>query len=472
MTAYFDKRDSQASRYRSVALPPTRENRSRQSMKLVVRGELALLDVVILGLTLITCITAIASQPVELQSAPWAPLVLLILPFYVAAAFNGGAYSDDAILNPLSSIICSAKALSVAVLLVLLVAFALHRSDEVPRSAFLISVVCSGLALAAARTVYTVRARRLSGGRLINELLILDGLKFRAAQADFVFDAESNGLIPDAKDPVMLHRFGTLTKTFDRVVIACSEARREQWTVLLKGAEATGEILAPNFNELGAIGIGNFCGYDTFQVSRKTLGLRARAKKRLFDLAIAIPALIALLPLFILVAFAIKLESRGPVFFRQQRVGRGNRFFDVLKFRSMYVDLCDRNGSVSTQRGDPRVTRVGRFLRSTSIDELPQLINVLLSEMSIVGPRPHALGSLAEERLFWEIDTRYWYRHRLKPGITGLAQVRGFRGATETELDLVNRLQSDLEYIQDWRIWRDVGILIRTLGVFIHRNAF
>ena len=130
------------------------------------------------------------------------------------------------------------------------------------------------------------------------------------------------------------------------------------------------------------------------------------------------------------------------------------------------------SGARSTGRHDDRVTRVGRFIRAHSLDELPQLFNVLRGEMSIVGPRPHALGSRAEDKLFWDIDTSYWHRHAVKPGLTGLAQVRGYRGATETVSDLSNRLQADLEYLSGWSLWRDIAIIFATFRVLIHRNAY
>ena len=158
--------------------------------------------------------------------------------------------------------------------------------------------------------------------------------------------------------------------------------------------------------------------------------------------------------------------------FIQRRMGRGNQFFDMFKFRSMRIEKLDHDGQASTARDDERITRVGRFIRSTSIDELPQLINVLRGDMSIVGPRPHALGSRANNKLFWEVDGQYWQRHCLKPGLTGLAQVRGHRGATEREADLTDRLQADLEYIADWSIRRDLAIILRTIAVLRHQNAY
>ena len=160
------------------------------------------------------------------------------------------------------------------------------------------------------------------------------------------------------------------------------------------------------------------------------------------------------------------------MFLRQRRLGRGNRFFWIYKLRTMRVESSDADGNRSAGRTDDRVTRVGHFLRRTSIDELPQLLNVVKGEMSIVGPRPHALGSQAGDKLFWEVDTRYWQRHCLRPGITGLAQVRGFRGATDTEGDLSSRLQADLEYLAGWTIWRDIRISFATLRVMVHDRAY
>ena len=138
----------------------------------------------------------------------------------------------------------------------------------------------------------------------------------------------------------------------------------------------------------------------------------------------------------------------------------------------MRHDQADADGAQSTRKDDDRVTRVGRFIRATSIDELPQLLNVLRGEMSLVGPRPHALGSLAGDELFWEVDERYWHRHASKPGLTGLAQVRGYRGETKERQDLANRLYADLEYLSGWTIWRDISILLSTLRVIVHRNAY
>ena len=200
--------------------------------------------------------------------------------------------------------------------------------------------------------------------------------------------------------------------------------------------------------------------------------MRDRFTKRVFDLALAGGALLVLAPVLLLVALAIRLEDGGPALFLQRRVGRGNRFFEMIKFRSMTVAHSDHLGDISTARDDARITRVGRFIRRTSIDELPQLINVVLGDMSLVGPRPHALGSQAGDKLFWEVDARYWQRHSLRPGMTGLAQIRGLRGTTELEADLAQRLNADLEYLDGWSLARDIAILAGTLRVVVHEQAF
>ncbi|MFN7157658.1 MAG: sugar transferase, partial [Erythrobacter cryptus] len=235
-----------------------------------------------------------------------------------------------------------------------------------------------------------------------------------------------------------------------------------------------GEIVSEPAHSLGAVGVHRYddIGRTTLVVSTGPLALRARILKRGFDLVVASAALVLLSPLLLLVALLIKLEDGGPVLFVQRRLGRGNQFFEMYKFRSMRPEKLDPNGERSTARDDDRITRIGAFIRRTSIDELPQILNVLKGEMSIVGPRPHALGSRANNKYFWDIDRKYWQRHCLKPGLTGLAQVRGHRGATEQEKDLTDRLQSDLEYISGWSLRRDIGIMLRTVMVLCHRNAY
>jgi lipopolysaccharide/colanic/teichoic acid biosynthesis glycosyltransferase len=241
---------------------------------------------------------------------------------------------------------------------------------------------------------------------------------------------------------------------------------------VLKGVGVDVEVLTPELDQLGALGLRNTGAGAAVLVAAGPLGLRDRMVKRTLDVIVAMALLVLLAPLMLLTAAAIKTSSEGPVFFRQRRIGRGNHPFEVLKFRTMRLDACDANGARSASRDDDRVTTVGAVLRQTSVDELPQLLNVLKGEMSIVGPRPHAVGSTAENDFFWNIDDRYWQRGAVKPGITGLAQIRGFRGATGTRKDLTDRVQSDLEYLADWSIWKDLAIILRTIRVLAHPNAF
>ncbi|WP_051362122.1 exopolysaccharide biosynthesis polyprenyl glycosylphosphotransferase [Solimonas soli] len=179
-------------------------------------------------------------------------------------------------------------------------------------------------------------------------------------------------------------------------------------------------------------------------------------------------------PLLALIALAVRLDSPGPILFRQPRHAWNNAEFDVFKFRTMRWNPQGAPQPLrQTERGDPRVTRVGRFLRRTSLDELPQLFNVLRGEMSLVGPRPHAVDMRTEERLGSEIVETYAHRHRVKPGLTGLAQVRGYRGATHTAEQLRRRIEADLEYVEHWSLWLDLQILARTAWIVIRgHNAY
>jgi exopolysaccharide biosynthesis polyprenyl glycosylphosphotransferase len=187
------------------------------------------------------------------------------------------------------------------------------------------------------------------------------------------------------------------------------------------------------------------------------------------DIVIASVALVFLLPVMVLTAIAIKLDGPGPVIFRQRRKGFNGQEFVMLKFRTMSVQ---EDGAVVSQamRNDPRVTAVGRLLRSASIDELPQLVNVLSGEMSLIGPRPHAL---AHDDYFQKIVSDYAFRHHVKPGLTGWAQCNGSRGATPSAEQIERRIKLDLWYINNWSLLLDVQILFKTFFEVIRkRNAY
>jgi undecaprenyl-phosphate galactose phosphotransferase/putative colanic acid biosynthesis UDP-glucose lipid carrier transferase len=206
--------------------------------------------------------------------------------------------------------------------------------------------------------------------------------------------------------------------------------------------------------------------FPMVEMQRTPLTRIESGTKRLLDIVIAITSLIALSPLLTFTAVAIKLESRGPVIFRQRRHGFNGQAFIIWKFRTMKVQE-DGAAVVQARKADPRITRVGRFLRETSIDELPQLWNVLLGNMSIVGPRPHAL---IHDYEYGKMIANYAFRHHVKPGITGWAQVKGFRGGTP-QLELMQqRVQHDLWYIDNWSLSLDVLIIIKTMFEVLRRN--
>ncbi|WP_245324614.1 undecaprenyl-phosphate glucose phosphotransferase [Bradyrhizobium sp. AT1] len=197
----------------------------------------------------------------------------------------------------------------------------------------------------------------------------------------------------------------------------------------------------------------------TAELRRAPLSWKERALKRILDLVGASAALFVFAPVMVVTALLIKLSSKGPVFFRQTRHGFGGRAFKIFKFRTMRV-LEDGPTIVQAQKNDPRVTPIGKWLRKTSIDELPQLFNVLKGDMSLVGPRPHAAAHNSE---YEQIIGQYAFRHHVKPGITGWAQVHGYRGETKAVELMIKRVEHDLWYINNWSLFLDVGILLRTV---------
>jgi len=219
--------------------------------------------------------------------------------------------------------------------------------------------------------------------------------------------------------------------------------------------------------------IEQLAGTPVLSVARRPLRGWAHAIKLAEDYILGSLALLFVAPLMLIIAGLIKLDSRGPVFFRQQRHGFNNELIEVYKFRTMRQDMTDASGAQLTTKNDPRVTRLGHILRKTSLDELPQLFNVLNGTMSLVGPRPHALEAKAAGRLYPQAVDRYAARHRVKPGITGWAQVNGWRGNTDTVEKIERRVHHDLYYIENWSLGLDIKILLLTvIATFRGTNAF
>ena len=396
--------------------------------------------------------------------------VVTIVPLFWL--LNAYSYSAPILKDYRRGLSTALFALVGAVVAALFLAFALRAAVSTSRLFLVAGVIASGMVLVFFRMMFARVTSRIFGASAMSHVLVVDGVDIPHPRHFHILSTEAWGNAMEFDNPYVLDRLARSLQGVDSVTVACPPERRTSWAMALKGINVRAELTMPELDALGTVGAHHVAGMATVLVSSGPLSVREQLLKRAMDLSIAGAALVFLAPLMIAVAVAVRLDSRGPVLFRQQRVGLGNQLFSVLKFRSMRMEQSDTAGTRSTARDDDRITRVGRFIRTTSIDELPQLFNVLRGDMSVVGPRPHALGSLAGDKLFWEVDARYNHRHACKPGVTGLAQVRGFRGATHRQEDLVNRLQADLEYLHGWSIWRDLTILLSTLRVVVHRNAY
>ena len=255
----------------------------------------------------------------------------------------------------------------------------------------------------------------------------------------------------------------------DQVIIAIDGAAKSRlkaliakistlpnWVSLLVGADDIG--LDSTLNRISKMPLRQVSG----QAKLSTSDYRSFFK-RLQDIAIGTTALIIFAPIMLLVAVLIKLDSKGPVFFRQKRHGFNNEAIWVWKFRSMRTECADATASRQVRQNDERITRIGRFIRKTSLDELPQLFNVLKGEMSLVGPRPHAIGMKTGEQASAQMVSEYAWRHRLKPGMTGLAAIKGSRGALNSVDDVQKRVTWDVEYIERQSFWFDLYIMAMTI---------
>lgn len=443
--------------------------RATEKLRLALYGGLILCDLSCITIAFLMAGAVRLGSPLEQQAVL---SLAIVLPTFLAVAVNNQAYSLKALQRPGFGAIKAVEALCSAIAVAIALLFFLKISVQFSRIIFAIGTICALALTVAFRRFVGKRTGRRYGWTFANELVIADGVEVEPAPGNKVVYADELGIEPRTDDPLALDRLGTLLNNCDRVVVACSPGRVAAWTHTLKGTAHNVEIFMPELTKIGAIGLGSFGDEKTLLVNCGPLRLRDRMLKRAVDIVGSSLALIFLAPLMVLIAAAIAVESPGPIFFLQKRVGQNNRIFKLLKFRSMRLECTDAGGKTSTCANDDRLTRVGQFIRSTSIDELPQLFNVLLGHMSIVGPRPHALESTAENQLFWQIQANYFDRHAIKPGITGLAQVRGFRGATVHRKDLVDRLSADLEYVAGWSIWRDLKIIAGTFRVVVHPNAY
>jgi polysaccharide biosynthesis protein PslA len=438
---------------------------SKRTYRLAIYAMMIIADALSVTIGFLICNALLAG---DAMASPGLKLCFLSVPIFLALAANNRAYGRRALYKSAQATGRSIAALLVTMVLILFVLFGLSLLKSHHPAFIATGFTASAMLITASRYLCNIFAGQILGKNPINELIIVDGVPHSIIPGQNIIDAQIAGLRPNTSCPHMLGRLSNVFRSADRVIVACSEQMHHDWTLVLKSTGVNGEVHR-DFSFASAL---PFVAVPFHPSHVRPLTRVQLLIKRVFDVAITSLALVFLAPLMILTAIAIKLEGPGPVLFKQQRLGHGSRLFNIYKFRSMRAEQCDVSGDVSTRRDDDRITRVGRFIRATSIDELPQLLNVLEGSMSLVGPRPHALGSKADSKLFWEIDRNYWLRHATIPGLTGLAQVRGFRGATMQQADLENRLAADLEYIQCWSLALDIQILARTFGVLFHRNAF
>jgi Undecaprenyl-phosphate glucose phosphotransferase len=373
--------------------------------------------------------------------------------------------------------------LIVSLLIVLGALYALKEVESVSRGWIFVWLGMAALLIMPVRAVIVRAVRRgKATGMLLQRIAVIGTKEYALSLASRMRQTQglSNAIdlydsSPQEEDPRFVGGLAELENTmsvrpYDRVVIAIPTLDIDNIRAVVRslGSYSTELLICADLNGLPIVTEG----------ARRIAGVRAdvihllpRSEnswliKRALDLVIAAAATLALAPLFVLIAVAIKLDSPGRVFFRQRRIGQNGIPFMIYKFRSMTV-MEDGLRVVQAASGDPRVTRVGRILRATSVDELPQLINVLLGHMSLVGPRPHAVvHDDAFERQF-DLFSR---RRRVKPGITGWSQVNGFRGETKVPDDIRRRMELDLYYIDHWSIWLDIEILARTF-VTVARGA-
>jgi Undecaprenyl-phosphate glucose phosphotransferase len=366
--------------------------------------------------------------------------------------------------------------------IILLLGFALKFIGGVSRIWLLTWAISAFVWLGGLRTVWTYCLfRSLRRGKCVDRALVVVGSNDHGRHLSENIERESRGQIavisvmglPGTPGGVALDHLDEAVRTgkIDRVIIGNFEGTMEQARVLLARLMrvAVDVTLIPDLARLDAPvrsvdQIGMFAAIDL--ASRPLTAIEV-ALKRAEDLLLSCLILLVAAPAFAVIALAVKLDSPGPVLFGQLREGYHNKPFKVWKFRTMYHEARDEWAIRQTSRNDRRVTRVGRILRRFSLDELPQVFNVIRGEMSIVGPRPHALGMTSLGLPMTQVLEGYAARHRLKPGITGWAQVNGYRGEVDSHEKLRRRVALDCHYIDHWSLSLDLWIIIRTLALLL-----
>jgi Undecaprenyl-phosphate glucose phosphotransferase len=408
-----------------------------------------------------------------------------------------GLYKPLALTSPLRHLPRLVVGWAVALGLLVMVVFFLKAGPELSRVWLALWFAIGGAALVTDRLVLALVTRHwVKQGRLTRRAAIYGGgeaaeqliARLEAdAESDIricgVFDDRGEGRTgrlvagyPNLGGMTELLAFGRKTRV-DLVILTMPLAAEERVNQILNSVAVLPvdiRLAATNSKLRFCNRAYSFIGsVPMIDLADKPLDDWGTVAKWLFDKVVGAIALFLLMPVLAAIAIAVKLDSRGPVLFRQKRYGFNNELIEVYKFRSMFTDMTDAAADRLVSRDDPRVTRVGRFIRKTSLDELPQLFNVMNGSLSLVGPRPHALQAKAADRLYDEVVDGYFARHKVKPGITGWAQINGWRGETDTAEKIEKRVEFDLYYINNWSVFLDLYILAKTpFALLSTRNAY
>jgi len=435
-----------------------------------VCGDIAVISVAALVASWLRYGNILLGNPLDL-------LAVLLFPYLLAATLLEG-FQIERLRKRAGSIRRAVMAFVVSFVFAVIAAFAFKVGATYSRleTGYLVSLAILGLILWRAAFSSLVNKQFAAVAEPVVVVLgdfsgLADDRLLEGAKE--MFDVGERGWAPRYDDPDFLNHLSYVIGDADRVILSFSDDQvRHDWIFLAHVMGLNAEVWQSGLVATRPLGLNALNGASTLIVSRGPLQFHERFIKRVFDLGLTIPGLFFFLPVMLLISALIKLESPGPVLFVQKRIGGKNRYFSVYKFRTMQHKLTDEMGSRSATKGDERLTRIGHFLRVSSLDELPQLINVLKGDMSLVGPRPHPIGMRSGGKLNWFAVDEYWNRHAVKPGITGLAQIRGYRGNTVKAQDLKNRVDADIEYMNHWSIFLDLRILIKTIAVLIHHNAY
>ncbi len=425
------------------------------------------------------------------------PVYLISVLFFTITAAYEGCYQRATIRDQFLS---TSRALKAAIFMfgvLVFAGFALKVTSDYSRlwAVSWALTFTGGLVLNRFFTSRTIQ-RKIRSGKITRNVVIIGACDqgqrvYRAIVDDIDSDLQVVAFLDDRKDRVpnqvgdvpVVGSVASLPmllseETLDLVIVALPWSAHERIEQIKKQLSrfaldvvlAT-ETVGRSFDRYEQLRLGS---HMFPKLSKRPINEWAAVLKRAEDIGVALAVLLALWPVLAITALAIKLTSKGPVLFKQNRYGFNNELIRVYKFRSMYADKTDDNASQLASKNDDRITPIGRFIRKTSIDELPQIFNVLEGSMSVVGPRPHATQAKAAGQLYNEVVAEYAERHRMKPGITGWAQVNGWRGETDTEEKIKKRIEFDLYYIANWSLWLDIFIILKTAFVvlFDRKNAY